>query len=214
MVIRSFTTNCYNEWSFRTSNFPQKPNPPRGLSTGNVKADKLSCRKVSNESLSEIWKYFINMLDSYKTATLIIDNDVALQLLESCEDSLRKDPHCLHWKIHMATEIDALAAIKTLAVKAEKAMVNRITFLTVTRHKEESVRCFGARLRGHAKVWNVSKNCSSNSFEAINHTDNMVCDALIERLGYRDIQRVLLDQTDKDMTLEGRTQFKEIKEDS
>ena len=114
----------------------------------------------------------------------------------------------------MATEIDALAAIKTLAVKAEKAMVNRITFLTVTQHKEEGVRCFGARLRGHAKVWNVSKNCSSNSFEAINHTDNMVCDALIERLGYRDIQRVLLEQTDKDMTLEGTIQFKEIKEDS
>ena len=59
------------------------------------------------------------------------------KLLECCEDSLRKDLHRSHSNIAMATEIDALTATKTLAVKAENAMVSRMTMLTMTQYREE-----------------------------------------------------------------------------
>ena len=97
-----------------------------------AKPDKLSGRKVSNESTSEDWEYFIPRWDAYKTATRIADHDATFQLLECCEDSLRKHLHRSNSDIAMATEIDALAAIKTLAVKSENAMVTRMTLLTMT----------------------------------------------------------------------------------
>ena len=101
-----------------------------------AKPDKLSRPKVSKENTSEDWEYFITRRDAYKTATRIADHDATLQLLECCEDSLRKDLHCSHSNIAMATEIDAaLAAIKPLAVKAENAMVSRITLLTMTQDR-------------------------------------------------------------------------------
>ena len=102
----------------------------------------------------------------------------------------------------MATEIDALAAIKTLAVKAENAMVSRMTLLTRTQDKEEGVRSFSACLRGQANVCKFSKNCSHNPFEAVNYTDDMVRDALIIGLGDSDIQQDVLGRNDEDMTLE------------
>ena len=152
-----------------------------------AKPDKMSRPKVSKESTSEDWEYFITRWDAYKTATRTADHDATLQFLECCEDSLRKDLHRSHSNIAMATEIDALAGIKTLAVKAETAMVSRMTLLTMTQDREEGVRSFAARLRGQAKVCKFSKNCSHSPFEAVNYTDDTVRDALIRRLGNSDI---------------------------
>ena len=144
-----------------------------------TKPEKLSRPKVSNESTSEDWEYFITRWDTYKTATCILDHDATLQLLGCLEDSLRKDLHRSHSNIAMGTEIDALAAIKTLAVKAENTMVSRMTRLTKTQDREKVVRSFAACLRGQAKVYKFSKNCSHNPLEAFNYTDDMVRDALI-----------------------------------
>ena len=132
--------------------------------------------------MSEDWEYFITRWDAYKTATRIADHDATLQFLECCEDSLRKDLHRSHSNIAMATEIDALTAIKTLAVKAENAMVSRMTLLTMKQDREEGVRSFAARLRGQAKICKFSKNCSHNPFEALNYTDDMVVTLSLEDL--------------------------------
>ena len=155
---------------------------------------------MSKETTSEDWDHFITKWDAYKTATGIADYDATLQLLECCEDSLRKDLHRSHSKIAMATEIDALAAIKTLAVKAENAMVSRMTLLTMTQEREEGVRSFAARLRDQDKVWKFSKNCTHNPFEAVNYTDDIFRDALIRGLGDSDIQPDVLGHNDQDMT--------------
>ena len=168
-----------------------------------AKPDKLSRPKVSKESTSEDWEYFITRLDAYKTATRIADHDATLQLLECCEDSLRKDLHRSH---------SDMAAIKNLAAKAENAMVSRMTLLTMTQDREEGVRSFAVRLRGQAKICKFSKNCSHNPFEAVNHTDDMVCDALIRELCDSDIQQDVLGHNDQDMTLEDTIKFIEAKE--
>ena len=57
----------------------------------------------------------------------------------------------------MAIETVALAAIKTLTVKAEIAMVSRMTHLTMTQETEDGVRSFAA-LRGQAKVCKFFNN--------------------------------------------------------
>ena len=167
---------------------------------------------MSKESTSEDWEYFITRWDAYKTATRIVDHDATLQLLECCEDSLRKDLHRSHSNIAMATEIDALTAIKALAVKAEISMVSRMTLLTMTQDREEGVRSFAARLRGQAKICKFSKKCSHSPFEAVKYTDDMVRDALIRGLGDSDIQQDVLGHNDQDMTLEDSIKFIEAKE--
>ena len=166
---------------------------------------------MSKESTSEDWECFITRWDAYKTATRIADHDATLQLLECCEDSLRKDLHRSHSNIAMATEIDALTAIKTLAVKAENAMVSRMTLLTMTRDRGEGVRSFAARLRGQAKVCKFSKNCSHNPFEAVDYTD-LIRDALIRGLSDNDIQQDVLGHNDQDKILEDTIKFIEVKE--
>ena len=112
----------------------------------------------------------------------------------------------------MATEIDALTAIKTLAVNAESATVSRMTLLTMTQDREEGVRSFAARLRDQAKICKFSKNCSHNPFEAVNYTEEMVRDALNRGLGDSNIQQDVLGHNDQDMTLEDTIKFIEAKE--
>ena len=177
-----------------------------------VKPDILSRPKVSKERTSEDWEYFITRWDAYKTATRIADHDATLQLLECCEDSLREDLHRSHSNIAMASEIDALAAIKTLVVKAENARVSRTTLWTLIQDREEGVRSFAARLRGQAKVFKFSKNCSHNPFEAVNYTDDLVRDSLIRGLGDSDSQQDILGHNDQDMTLEDKIKFIYAKE--
>ena len=176
-----------------------------------AKPDKLSRPKVSKESTSENWEYYITRWDAYKTATRIAEHDATLQLLECCEDSLRKD-YRSHSNIAMASEIDAPTAIKTLAVKAENAMVIRMTLLTMTLDREEGVRNFAACLPGRAKICKFSKNSSHNPFEPVDYTDDMVRDALIRGLGDSDIQQDVLGHNDQDMTLEDTIKFIEAKE--
>ena len=178
---------------------------PQRLSTG--QAGKLSRPNVSKESTSEDWEYFITRWDAYKTATRRADHDATLQLLECFEDSLRKDLHRCHSNIAMATEIDALVAIKTLTGKAENAMVSIMTLMTMTQDIEEGVRSFAARLRGQAKVCKFSKICSHNPFEAVNYTDDKVCDGLIRGLGDSNIQQEVLGHNDLAMTLEDTIKF-------
>ena len=112
----------------------------------------------------------------------------------------------------MAIAKDALAAFKTLAVKAENAMVRRMILLTKRQNKEEGVRGFAARLRGKAKVYKFSRNCSHNPFETVNYTDDMVRDALIRGLGDSDIQQDVLGHNNQDMTLKDTIEVIEAKE--
>ena len=175
------------------------------------KPDKLTRPNVSKKSTSGGWEYFITRWDAYKRATRIVYHDATLHLLECFEDSLRQDLHSSHSNIAAATEIDALAAIQNLAVKAKNAIVSRMTLMAITQNREEVVRRFDPRFQGQAKVWRFSKNGSHNPFEAVNYGDDIVRDALIRGLADNDIQQDVLGYYDQDMTLEDTNKFIEVK---
>ena len=90
------------------------------------------------------------------------------------------------------SEIDALAANKTLAVKAENVIVSRMILMTKTQDRDEGVRSFAARKRGQAMVCKFSKNCSRNPFDAVNYTNDMIRDALSKGHGDSNIQQDVL----------------------
>ena len=97
-------------------------------------------------------------------------------------------------------------------MNADNAMVSRMITMTTTQDREEGTRNIAARLRGQAKVCEFSKNCSHNPLEAVNYTDDRVCDAHLRELGDSDIQKDVLGNKDRDMTLDDTIKFIEADE--
>ena len=95
----------------------------------------------------------------------------------------------------------------SLAVKAENAMVSRMTPMTLTQNKEEGVRSFAVRLRSQTNVCMFSKHCSHKPSGAVNYIDDMARDALIRRLRDREFQQNVLGHNDQYMTLEDTIKF-------
>ena len=79
----------------------------------------LSRPKLSEEITRKDWEYFNTRWEAYKTALRIADQDDISLLPEFCEDNLRNVLHRFHSNTAKATKNHSLAAIETLAVKAE-----------------------------------------------------------------------------------------------
>ena len=56
-----------------------------------AKTEKVKRPTVSIGGTSEEWSYFMSRWQDYKTATRIDGTDVVIQLLECCDETLRKD---------------------------------------------------------------------------------------------------------------------------
>ncbi len=72
--------------------------------------------------------YFISHWNDYVEATKVTGKDKVIQLLEYCDDQLRKDlTRTAGGTLTNNTEAEVLAAMKRLAVRDENAMVARYT---------------------------------------------------------------------------------------
>jgi len=72
-----------------------------------------------------------------------------LQLLECCDESLRRDlTRNAGGSLSSKTEEAVLQAIKNLAVISENNMVSRVRLYNMQQDHGETVRSFCARLRG------------------------------------------------------------------
>ena len=83
-----------------------------------------------------------------------------LQLLECCEENLRKDINRNAGRsLANKTEDQVLEAIKKLAVREENAMVARVQLSDIRQDRDKTIRNFGARLRGQASVCKFTTAC-------------------------------------------------------
>ena len=86
-------------------------------------------------------------------ATRLEGPDRVIQLLECCDDQLRKDlTRNAGGTLTEMAEGEVLAAMKKLAVREENTMVARVTLHNMKQDRGEPVRAYGARLRGQARV--------------------------------------------------------------
>ena len=65
--------------------------------------------------------------------------DIVTQLLECCDDELKKV---------LTREANVMIAIKTLAVRKENIMAARVAFANMLQDRNETMRSFGARIKG------------------------------------------------------------------
>ena len=174
--------------------------------------EKVKRPTISTAGTSEDWTYFISRWSDYKEATKVTGRDAVVQLMECCDDQLRKDlTRNTGGSLIGKAETDVLAAIKRLAVREENSMVARVQLHNMHQDRDETVRSFGARLRGQAAVCKFTLPCPSCA-ETVNYTDAILRDVLTRGIADPDIQLDLLSDKNQDMTLEDAFQFIEAKE--
>ncbi|GFR68199.1 hypothetical protein ElyMa_000270900 [Elysia marginata] len=182
--------------------------------TAAVKADRVKRPVISAAGTSEDWQYFISRWSDYVEATKVTGRDRALQLLECCDEPLRKDiARSAGGSLTHKTEAEILAAIKKLAVRQENTMVARVALHNMRQDRDEPIRAFGARLAGQASVCKFTIECPHELCgRDVNYTDAILRDALIRGTADSDIQLDLLSDKNQDMSLEDVLQFVEAKE--
>ncbi len=121
-----------------------------------------------------------------------------IQLLECCDEQLRKDlTRNAGGTLTGKTEDEVLAVIKTLAVREENVMVARATLHNMKQ-------AYGARLRGQARC----TSCEAN----VDYTEVILRDVLCRGLKDSEIQLDILGDKNQDMTFEQMLRFIEAKE--
>ena len=91
-------------------------------------------------------------------------------------------------------------------------MVARVQLSDMKQDRDETIRNFGARLRGQASVCKFTTACPSCN-TAVNYTDNILRDILIKGFADNEIQLDLLGDKNQDMSREEVFQFVEAKEE-
>ena len=184
------------------------------VSSTAAKPEKVKRPTVALAGSSEDWQYFITRWNEYKAATKINDEDIVLQLLECCEEPLRKDlTRNAGCSLSGETEQTVLQAIKNLAVIEENNMVARVRLHNMKQDHGESIRSFCARLRGLANVCDYRVACPKTGCDTmVNFTDIMLRDTVVRGIADLEIQSSLLGDRNQDMTLQEVLQFVEAKE--
>ncbi len=188
---------------------PTDPEPAPTPSCA-AKVEKVRRPTVSAAGTSEDWSYFELRWSEYKAATYLKGTDTVYQLLECCDEGLRKDLTRTFGALTLKDERTILTNIKSLAVRQENIMVARVQLQQMRQDRDEPVRAFAARLRGQAGVCNYTTDCTCTL--VVDFSDIMVRDALIRGLEDDDIRLDILGQSQQDMRLDEVLQYVEAKE--
>lgn len=177
-----------------------------------AKVDKVKRPTITSAGTSEEWTYFLSRWKDYVDATKINGRDTVIQLLECCDDELRRDlTRSVGGSLINMMETEVLSAMRKLAVREENAMVARVALQNMKQDRDETIRSFCARLRGQAGVCKFLSECP-NCMNDVNYSDSMIRDALVRGIEDQDIQLDLLGQSNQEMSLEQVLQFIESKE--
>ena len=80
-----------------------------------AKAEKLKRPCLSIDNSTEEWNYFVSRWENYKQATGLTAPNTTTQLIECCDETLRKDLTRVHqMSLYKLNEEDLLKAIKRL----------------------------------------------------------------------------------------------------
>ncbi|CAB4033724.1 Transposon Ty3-I Gag-Pol poly [Paramuricea clavata] len=180
--------------------------------TQTCKVERVKRPNVCAGGSSEEWSYFITRWQEYAEATKIQGKEKVIQLLECCDENLRKDmTRNEGGSLVDKTADEVMAAIKKLAVRAENIMVARVELHNMQQDRDEPIRHFEARLRGQANICKFTIPCPTCTVD-LNYTEQILRDIVTRGLADHEIQLDLLGDKNQDMSLEEVIQFIEGKE--
>ena len=177
-----------------------------------AKAKKVKHPCISSAGTTEDWQYFTSRWSDYVKATKLSGTDKVIQLLECCDDQLRRDlTRNAGGTLLGKTEVEVLAAMKILAVREENVMVARVTLHNMKQDRGEPICAYGVRVRGQANVCKFVQQCT-NCQANVDYTEAILRDVLCRGLEDPEIQLELLGDKNQDMTLEQILRFIEAKD--
>ena len=176
------------------------------------RVEKVTRPTISSAGTSEEWAYFTTRWTEYVAATRITGRDQVVQLLECCDNQLRKDLTCNAGGSLSDKPIDeVLTAIKQLAIREENVMVARVGLHNMSQDRDEPIRGYAARLRGQAGICKFSVKCQRCSHD-VAYTEQILRDIITRNIADNDIQLELLGSENQNMSLEEVVRFIEAKE--
>ena len=126
--------------------------------------------------------HFLSRWNDYVEATKVTGKDEVLQLLECCDEELRRDvTRMAGGSLTNKTAEEVLAAIRTLAVREDSPMVARAALYAMHQDRDEPVRTFAARARGQARTCQFTQDCPQCS-TAVDFTVTMIRDVVTRGL--------------------------------
>ena len=183
---------------------------PSTASTARV--EKFRRPTISGGGSSEDWAYFKTRWEEYSLATGLDDNSKVPQLLECCDEQLRRDlTRAAGGTLASHTEDNVLAAIRKLAVREDNTMVARFALHNMQQDADEPIRAFGARIKGQAGVCQFSVSCPKCETQ-VPYTDQVLRDVVVQGLYDQEIRQDVLGDQNQDMTFEEVMKFVEAKE--
>ena len=183
------------------------PAPPVAAGVEKIKRPSIAAGGTTEE-----WTYFTQRWTTYKAATHLDGPDAVYQLLDCCEEELRRDLARLFGDLSKATESTVLQRIQELAVRAENVLVAREELHNCRQDREEPVRAFCARLKGIALTCKYTTTCSCPVPAPVDYSDEMIIDALIRGVYDPEIKLSLLSEKDASTPLEDVVKFIEARE--
>ena len=177
-----------------------------------ARTEKVKRPTVAGGGTEEEWAYFIQRWTIYKSATRIAGSDVVYQLLDCCEELLRRDLSRTFGDMSACDESKVLSNIKSLAVRAENVLVARDELHSARQDRDEPVRTFCARLKGIASTCRYSVQCSCETPETIDYSHVMVRDSLIRGIYDPEIKLSLLSEKDETASLDETVRYIEARE--
>ncbi|KAL8569022.1 hypothetical protein ACOMHN_048270 [Nucella lapillus] len=181
-----------------------------GTHQATAKPEKVKRPTIITSGTNQDWQYFTLRWADYKAATRLDRQDIPFQLLECCDETLRKDLTRTFGALSTKDEDTILKHIKSLAVRQENIMVARVHLNQMRQDRDEPIRAFSARLRGQANVCNYKLQCECT--RELDYSDVMVRDALILGLADEEIRLDVLGHTAPVPNLEETLAFVEAKE--
>ena len=159
-------------------------------------------------------------------ATNVKSEDQAIQLLECCDTDLRKAIQRNNGGVALSKEPLVDKGNQGAGCEGREPYSGTITALTLstplvdivardklhnmTQDREESVRAFGARLRGQAATCQYTKECTCSL--VVDYTEENVADVLITGLVDPEIKQGLLGELDQPLSMERAMLYVESKE--
>jgi hypothetical protein len=188
------------------------PAPAPQAPTPRIKAENVKRPVITASGTEEEWEYFLQRWDIYKQATQLTGGDILFQLLETCDEPVRRDLTRAHGNLLGVDEITVLQHMKKFTVRLENTMVARVQLQQLRQDRDETIRSFAARLKGQATICKFIKKCACAEPTDVDYTTDMVRDCLIHGLYDDDIKQDILSQLDQAMTLDQVIQIAEAKE--
>ena len=98
-----------------------------------ARVEKVKRPSISSAGTTEDWLYFQSRWGNYAKATKLDGTEKVIQLLECCDEQLRKDlTRNAGGTLTGMTEDQVFKAIKTLAIREENTMVARVALHNMT----------------------------------------------------------------------------------